>query len=125
MAVRKRVLIVDDHLEIRRAVTRVLESQPNIVVCGEADNGRVAISEAQRLRPDLIVLDLSMPVMNGLEAARILRAMLPTVPILMYTSFATSNLAEAALAAGVSRVSTKSSPPALIADLQILLKNAA
>jgi DNA-binding NarL/FixJ family response regulator len=125
MAVRKRVLIVDDHLEIRRAVTRVLESQPNIVVCGEADNGRVAISEAERLHPDLIVLDLSMPVMNGLEAARILRAMLPTVPILMYTSFATSNLAEAALAAGVSRVSTKSSPPALIADLQILLKNAA
>ena len=121
----KRVLIVDDHLEIRRAVTRVLESQPNIVVCGEAENGRVAISEAQRLQPDLIVLDLSMPVMNGLEAARILRAMLPTVPILMYTSFATSNLAEEALAAGVSRVSTKSSPPALIADLQILLKNAA
>lgn len=119
------MLIVDDHLEIRRAVTRVLESQPNIVVCGEAENGRVAISEAQRLQPDLIVLDLSMPVMNGLEAARILRAMLPTVPILMYTSFATSNLAEEALAAGVSRVSTKSSPPALIADLQILLKNAA
>lgn len=125
MAVPKRVLIVDDHLEIRRAVTRVLESQPNLVVCGEAENGRVAISEAQRLHPDLIMLDLSMPVMNGLEAARILRAMLPTVPILMYTSFATSNLAEAALAAGVSRVSTKSSPPALIADLQILLKNAA
>jgi DNA-binding NarL/FixJ family response regulator len=125
MAVPKRVLIVDDHIEIRRAVTRVLESQPNIVVCGEAENGRVAISEARRLQPDLIVLDLSMPVMNGLEAARILRAMLPTVPILMYTSFATSNLAEEALRAGVSRVSTKSSPPAFIADLQILLKNAA
>jgi CheY-like chemotaxis protein len=66
-----------------------------------------------------------MPIMNGLEAARILRGMMPDVPILMYTSFATSNLAEEALAAGVSRVSTKSSPPALIEDLQLLLKTAA
>jgi DNA-binding NarL/FixJ family response regulator len=121
----KRVLIVDDHLAMRRAVTRVLESQPNVEVCGEAENGRIAIDQARKLKPDLIVLDLSMPVMNGLEAARILRAMMPSTPILMYTSFATSNLAAEALAAGVSKVSTKSSPPALINDLQMLLKNAA
>jgi DNA-binding NarL/FixJ family response regulator len=125
MAVQKRVLIVDDHLAMRRAVTRVLESQPNIVVCGEAENGQRAIAEAERLKPDLIVLDLSMPIMNGLEAARILRGMMPNIPILMYTSFASSNLAEEAMAAGVSRVSTKSSPPALIEDLQLLLKDAA
>jgi len=125
MADPKRVLIVDDHLAMRRAVTRVLQSQSNVEVCGEAENGRVAIEQAQRLKPDLIVLDLSMPIMNGLEAARILRGMMPDVPILMYTSFATANLAEEALAAGVSRVSTKSSPPALIEDLQILLKTAA
>ena len=118
------MLIVDDHLAMRRAVARVLESQANIEVCGEAENGRIGIEQAQRLKPDLIMLDLSMPVMNGLEAARVLRAMMPKIPILMYTSFATSNLAEAALAAGVSRVSTKSNPPALIKDLQILLKNA-
>ena len=67
MAIPKRVLIVDDHLAMRRAVTRVLESQPNVVVCGEAENGRRAIEEAERLKPDLIVLDLSMPIMNGLE----------------------------------------------------------
>jgi DNA-binding NarL/FixJ family response regulator len=121
----KRVLIVDDHVAMRRAVTRVLQSQPNIEICGEAENGRVAIEQAKRLKPDLIVLDLSMPVMNGLEAARVLRAMMPDTPILMYTSFASSNLAEEALAAGVSRVSTKSSPPALIEDLQFLLKTAA
>jgi len=122
MGVPKRVLIVDDHAAMRRAITRVLESQPNVEVCGEAENGRVAIEQAQRLKPDLIVLDLSMPVMNGLEAARILRAMMPTTPILMYTSFATSNLAEEALAAGVSKVATKSTPPSLIQDLQMLLK---
>jgi DNA-binding NarL/FixJ family response regulator len=125
MAIPKRVLIVDDHLAMRRAVTRVLESQSNVVVCGEAENGQRAIEEAERLKPDLIVLDLSMPIMNGLEAARILRGMMPNIPILMYTSFASSNLAEEALAAGVSRVSTKSSPPALIKDLQLLLKTAA
>ncbi len=125
MGVQKRVLIVDDHVAMRRAVTRVLESQQNIKVCGEAENGREAINQAERLKPDLIVLDLSMPVMNGLEAARVLRGMMPKIPILMYTSFATSNLTEEALAAGVSRVATKSSPPALINDLQILLKNAA
>jgi DNA-binding NarL/FixJ family response regulator len=125
MGLLKRVLIVDDHLAMRRAVTRVLQSQPNVEVCGEAENGRIAIEEAKRLKPDLIVLDLSMPIMNGLEAARVLRAMMPDVPILMYTSFATSNLTEEAVAAGVSRVSTKSSPPALIKDLQFLLKTAA
>jgi DNA-binding NarL/FixJ family response regulator len=124
MAIPKRVLIVDDHIAMRRAVTRVLASQPNVVVCGEAENGQRAIEEAERLKPDLIVLDLSMPIMNGLEAARILRGMMPNIPILMYTSFASSNLAEEALAAGVSRVSTKSSPPALIKDLQFLLKTA-
>jgi DNA-binding NarL/FixJ family response regulator len=124
MGVPKRVLIVDDHAAMRRAITRVLESQPNVEVCGEAENGRVAIEQAQRLKPDLIVLDLSMPVMNGLEAARILRAMMPTTPILMYTSFATSNLTEEALAAGVSKVATKSTPPSLIQDLQMLLKTA-
>lgn len=125
METTKRVLIVDDHLAMRRAVTRVLESQPNVVVCGEAENGRRAIEEAERLKPDLIVLDLSMPIMNGLEAARVLRGMMPSIPILMYTSFASSNLAEAAMAAGVSRVSTKSTPPALLKDLQLLLNNAA
>src|ERR1700676_1634225 len=124
MAIPKRVLIVDDHLAMRRAVTRVLESQSNVVVCGEAENGQRAIEEAERLKPDLIVLDLSMPIMNGLEAARILRGMRQSIPILMYTSFASSNLAAEAMAAGVSRVSTKSTPPALIEDLQLLLKNA-
>jgi DNA-binding NarL/FixJ family response regulator len=103
----------------------VLESQPEFEVCGEAENGRVAIDKAQRLKPDLIVLDLAMPVMNGLEAARILRATMPEIPILMYTSFATSNLAEEAMAAGATRVATKSSPPALVKDLQMLFKTAA
>lgn len=125
MTLPKRVLIVDDHAAVRRAIVQMLASQPEFEVCGEAENGRIGIDKAQRLHPDLIILDLSMPVMNGLEAARVLRSVLPAVPILMYTSFATSNLADEALAAGVSRVATKSNPLALIKDMQIVVKNAA
>ena len=120
----KMVLVVDDNAVIRQALCRLFSSEPDFDVCGEAENGRVAIDQAQRLKPDLIVLDFSMPVMNGLEAARILRERMPKVPILMYTSFATSDLAEEAFAAGVSRVATKSTPPALIEDLEMLLENA-
>ena len=125
MAVPKRVLIVDDHAAVRRAIVQMLASQPEFEVCGEAENGRIAIDKAQRLKPDLIILDLSMPVMNGLEAARVLRTVLPAVPILMYTSFATANLAKESFAAGVSRVATKSNPLALIKDMQLMVKNAA
>ena len=125
MALPKRVLIVDDHAAVRRAIVQMLAYQREFEVCGEAENGRIGIDKAQRLKPDLIILDLSMPVMNGLEAARVLRSVLPAVPILMYTSFATSNLADEALAAGVSRVATKSNPLALIKDMQMVVKNVA
>jgi DNA-binding NarL/FixJ family response regulator len=122
MASPNRILVVDDHAAVRHAVRHVLDSHPDFEVCGEAENGRVAIAMAERLRPDMIVLDLSMPVMNGLEAAKVLHTMMPETPILMYTSFANENLPQEALAAGVSKVAMKSSPPALIKDLQMLIK---
>ena len=67
------VLIVDDHPAIRRALRAAFERQPGFTVCGEAEDGFDAISKAKRLSPDLIVLDLRMPVMDGLEAARELK----------------------------------------------------
>ena len=121
----KRVLIVDDHAAVRRTVTRMLNDVPHFEVCGEAENGRVGIEKALQLKPDVIVLDLSMPVMNGLEAARVLRTLMPGTPILMYTAFTNANLAKEALAAGVSRVASKTSPPgALLDDLQALVNDA-
>ena len=63
------------------------QREADLVVCGEAENGKEAIEKAQQLRPELIVLDLSMPVMNGLEAARILRRLMPSVPLIMYSAF--------------------------------------
>jgi DNA-binding NarL/FixJ family response regulator len=95
-------------------------------VCGEAENGRVGVERAVRLKPDLIILDLSMPVMDGLQAAREIRELMPAIPILMYTSFASANLPAEARAAGVSRVAAKPSPPeALVKDLRMLLASAA
>ena len=119
----KRILIVDDHAALRMALRHVIDSVLEFEVCGEAEDGREGIERAGELQPDLIVLDLSMPVMNGFEAARELKALLPSVPLLLYTSFVSSNVEDAALAAGVSKVASKSSPPeALVEDLRTLLK---
>jgi DNA-binding NarL/FixJ family response regulator len=104
----------------------VIESVADFEVCGEGENGRVGVERALRLRPDLIILDLSMPVMDGLEAARKLNELMREVPIVMYTSFTSANLPVEALAAGVSRVVSKPSPPeALVKDLRMLLTPAA
>ena len=66
----KSVLIVDDVELIRRALCELFKSEADFDVCGEAENGQEAIEKAQELHPDLIVLDLSMPIMNGIDAAR-------------------------------------------------------
>ncbi len=84
-------------------------------------NGEEAVEKAQRLKPEIIILDLSMPVMNGLQAAQILQHLMPDVPLLLYTSHTGANLAQVALDAGVSSVVSKSDPvEALLSKLQIL-----
>lgn len=69
----KSVLIVDDSAYVREALCELFKREEDFEVCGEAENGKDAIKKAQALRPDLIVLDLLMPVMNGLDAARVLK----------------------------------------------------
>ncbi len=122
-----RILIVDDSALVRNLARKCFESEPGWQVCGEAGNGKEAIERAQELHPDVIVLDLSMPVMNGLEAARILSQQMPTVPLVMFTSFSTPNLEKEALAAGVSRVVLKSNPLAELTSCirSVLVKDAA
>jgi chemotaxis response regulator CheB len=68
---------VDDNAVVRTAVRRLFNSHSDFEVCEEAENGREAIEKAERLKPDLIVLDLSMPVMTGLDAALVLKSVLP------------------------------------------------
>src|SRR6478752_3731837 len=83
---KKRVLLVDDNAVVRMAVRRLFTSHPKFEVCGEASHGREAVEKAPSLRPDLIVLDLSMPVMNGLETAKLLSKILPDAWIILLTS---------------------------------------
>jgi two-component system, NarL family, response regulator NreC len=80
-----RILIADDHDAVRRGVRSVLPSRSNIEVCGEASNGNEAIQKALELKPDLIILELTMPVMGGFAAASELRRLLPDMPILFYS----------------------------------------
>src|SRR3989440_11322325 len=106
----KIVLIVDDNTYIRQALCQVFKHETDFRVCGEAENGKEAIAKAMELRPDLIVLDLSMPVMNGLEAARELKRLMPTVPLIMYSLFDDAFVEHQARLIGISEVVSKSQP---------------
>jgi len=122
----KKILIVDDSAAVRRALRDLLEQQEGWQVSGEAANGREAIEQAQRVRPDVVVLDLSMPVMNGLETARELNHRFPSVPVLMYTDFEARYLERAAWSAGVSSIVSKSeSTEVLVRNLHALVDLAA
>lgn len=106
----KTVLIVDDNESIRQALCELFQSQADFEVCADAENGREAIEMAEQLLPDLIVLDLSMPVMNGLDAARILKRIMPTVPLIMYSVFGDRCLEQQVRLIGISEVVSKSDP---------------
>jgi len=81
----RRILIADDHAETRQATRRLLAGYPEWVVCGEADNGIDAIEKAATLKPDLVILDMSMPKMNGIEAAKIIHTADPKLPLLLFS----------------------------------------
>ena len=102
------ILIVDDSTIIRRALRFCLEQDCQWTVCGEAGDGRTALELAKDLKPDLIVLDLSMPGMNGFELARELKRVTPARPLLMFTGFKTPQLEKQAFAAGCNAVVSKS-----------------
>ena len=110
----KTVLIVDDNAFVRQALAELFERQPDFEVCADAENGREAIEMAEQLLPDLIVLDLSMPVMNGLDAARILKRMMPEVKLIMYSAFGDRLVQQQARLVGISEVVSKSDPFAVL-----------
>lgn len=102
------VLIADDNLFIRQGLCERFERETDFNVCGEAENGREVVQKARELHPELILLDLSMPVMNGLDATRVLKRLMPEVPIIMYSAYSDSFTQSEARSAGVSAVVSKS-----------------
>jgi two-component system response regulator NreC len=120
----KRLLIVEDEVSVRSAVRVFLEHHSRYEVCGEASNGGEAIEKAASLDPDLIVLDLSMPHMNGIEAASLLRTRLPETPIIVYTMFGDVLGKELAAALGVGAIVSKSDGLAkLVSHIDSLLQS--
>ena len=95
-----RVLLADDHEVVRAGLCKLLESRHDIEVCGQAANGQQAVDQARELKPDLIILDITMPVLSGLAAAKEIRNILPATPILFLSMHDGSALKEAAKAAG-------------------------
>jgi len=95
-----RILLADDHDIVRRGLRDQLTTREGWEVCGEATNGREAVAMALKLKPDVVVLDLSMPELNGLEATRQIRRELPRTEVLIFTMHETEQLIREVLAAG-------------------------
>src|SRR5580692_7479304 len=95
-----RVLIVDDHAFIRRGVQTILHPFPEWEFCGEAENGKEAIRMADQLKPEVIIMDISMPGLNGIEATRAIRKSQPAVKIVLLTLHDSSELLRIAFRAG-------------------------
>lgn len=104
-----RVLVVDDHEVVRRGVRSLIQSHSNYDVCGEAVDGQDAVEKAQQLNPDVIVMDVSMPRLNGLEATHLIRAALPDSEILILSQHDSPEMVRQAFKAGARGYVVKSS----------------
>ena len=119
----KSILIVDDHEQVRKILRDFLERETGFEVCGEAVDGYDAVQKAQELKPDLIILDMSMPRMTGMAAASALKKMLPQIPILLLTSYQAALKGFDVRAVGIDAVVPKGGQMSLLADsVQSLLQ---
>jgi len=119
-----RILIADDHPDTLRALQAILEHNSRFEVCFAAMNGSEALIKSQELRPDLIILDLTMPVMNGIDAAREISKILPATPILLHTLAQVSQAQAASV--GIREVISKAKTHLLLNAIEnALIKDAA
>jgi DNA-binding NarL/FixJ family response regulator len=109
-----RILLADDHPVVRDGLAAMLATQPDFAVVGEAGTGAEAVTEAARLRPDVVLMDLEMPVLDGIEAIRRLRAADPSVQVVVLTAFDTDERILGALQAGAQGYLLKGAPRAEI-----------
>jgi DNA-binding NarL/FixJ family response regulator len=119
-----RILVADDSSSMRNALRNLLEEETGWVVCGEAANGAAAVEMAQELRPDLVLMDLAMPSMNGLRAAEILSTLVPPVPVVIVSNYALRSVLDNAKKMGVRGYVLKSEPAlALLEAVRSAIKN--
>ncbi|HEY3974543.1 MAG TPA: response regulator transcription factor [Candidatus Sulfotelmatobacter sp.] len=114
------ILIVDDSALIRHSIRDCIERNTDWLVCGEAENGEAAIEKVRQLRPDVVIIDWQMPVMNGLDAAREINRIHPGATLLMITLHESTELIATAHAVGVKEVLSKTDAVAdhLLASLR-------
>jgi CheY-like chemotaxis protein len=117
----KTILLVDDDPVIRKLLSQLLESGADYNVCPQAADGQQGIDLARKHHPDLIVLDLSMPVMNGLDAAKLLKKILPEVPIILFTQYPDLGKHLRRTDLPVDRVVSKSDSQALMRQIKSIL----
>ncbi|MFE8696219.1 response regulator [Cytobacillus sp. FJAT-53684] len=106
-----RILIADDHHVVRRGLVFFLKTQPGIEIVGEAKDGKEAVELTQKILPDIVLMDLEMPIMNGIEATREIKAICPEVKVMMLTSFSDQDHVIPALEAGASGYQLKDIEP--------------
>lgn len=109
-----RILLADDHPVVRDGLAAMLATQPDFEVVGEAGTGAEAVAEAARLRPDVVLMDLEMPELDGIEAIRRLRAADPSVQVVVLTAFDTDERIVGSLQAGAQGYLLKGAPRAEI-----------
>ena len=110
-----RVLVVDDQALVRVGLRKILDGEPDTVVVGEAADGENAVREVSRLQPDVVLMDIRMPVLDGIEATRRIVAVVPHTRVLMLTTFGLDEYVFEALRAGASGFMLKDAPPEEIA----------
>jgi len=102
-----RILIADDHALMREGVRTILSNNPEWEICGEAEDGQEAVEKVRNLKPDLVILDISMPILSGIAAAHLIREMAPATKIIMLTMHESAHLNLVARQAGADEVVTK------------------
>jgi CheY-like chemotaxis protein len=112
-----RILIVDDSETMRRVVRTILRSR-HWTICGEAEDGRTGVEKFQKLKPNVVVLDLSMPDMTGMEAAQQMSAADPSVPLILFTILEIEGIRPAAQEAGIHAIVSKGEAWNLVGNIE-------
>lgn len=116
-----KILIADDNIQIRGGLRQLLSTHADWEVCGEATDGVDAIQKSRELTPDVIILDLLMPGLNGIDAAKAIAEVSPKIPILLWSLYLSPELIDRARSVGIAGVLPKGNVQELLSGLEILL----